>query len=136
MSKLGGRPRKPVDPELLERLAACGCTVNEMASVMQCDKRTLERRFATAISDGRNRGRSSLRHKQFQLAMRGDKTMLVWLGKQHLGQSDKLLLSRTQMSDVVNELSEAVRRHVPDPETQKKITDDWTEGIRRVVNDD
>ena len=33
-------------------------------------------------------GRESLRRKQFELAMEGDKSMLVWLGKQYLGQKD------------------------------------------------
>ena len=29
----------------------------------------------------------SIRRKQYELAMAGDKTMLIWLGKQLLGQS-------------------------------------------------
>ena len=37
--------------------------------------------------------RGSLRAKQFELAMRGNPTMLVWLGKQELGQSDRQQLS-------------------------------------------
>jgi len=34
-------------------------------------------------------GRSSLRRMQWKAAENGDKTMLVWLGKQYLGQRDK-----------------------------------------------
>lgn len=30
-----------------------------------------------------------LRAKQFEVALGGDKTMLIWLGKQRLGQSEK-----------------------------------------------
>lgn len=30
-----------------------------------------------------------MRSTQFKLALLGDKTMLVWLGKQYLGQADK-----------------------------------------------
>ena len=33
--------------------------------------------------------RGSLRAKQFELAMRGNPTMLVWLGKLELGQTDR-----------------------------------------------
>ena len=37
--------------------------------------------------------RGSLRAKQFELAMRGNPTMLVWLGKQELGQTDRQQVS-------------------------------------------
>lgn len=37
----------------------------------------------------RSEGKELLRHKQFQAAMSGDRSMLIWLGKQYLGQSDK-----------------------------------------------
>jgi hypothetical protein len=33
---------------------------------------------------------ASLKRKQFQVAMRGNPALLIWLGKQYLGQSDKL----------------------------------------------
>jgi hypothetical protein len=35
-------------------------------------------------------GKELLRQKQFSVAMGGDKTMLVWLGKQYLDQSEKI----------------------------------------------
>ena len=31
----------------------------------------------------------SIKRKQFELAMQGNVQMLIWLGKQHLGQKDK-----------------------------------------------
>lgn len=33
-------------------------------------------------------GKMSLRRRQYELAMDGDRSMLVWLGKQYLGQKD------------------------------------------------
>lgn len=35
-------------------------------------------------------GKELLRQKQMEVALDGDKTMLVWLGKQYLEQSDKV----------------------------------------------
>jgi hypothetical protein len=35
---------------------------------------------------GRDKGRGSLRRKQYQLALQGNPTMLIWLGKQWLNQ--------------------------------------------------
>jgi len=39
---------------------------------------------------GMERGRASLRSFQFQLAKAGNPTMNIWLGKQYLGQSDRV----------------------------------------------
>jgi hypothetical protein len=45
--------------------------------------------FSEYSAQKKAEGKELLRAKQFQVAMEGDKTMLVWLGKQHLGQKDK-----------------------------------------------
>lgn len=44
--------------------------------------------FSDAFKKYSARGRVSLRRRQYQLADEGDRTMLIWLGKQYLGQSD------------------------------------------------
>lgn len=38
----------------------------------------------------RKQGLDLLRAKQYDIAMKGDRTMLVWLGKNYLGQTDKV----------------------------------------------
>lgn len=83
------RPRKKIDPVLVEKLAMIMCTMAEIASVVGCSIDTLERRFAATIKEGQNRGKTSLRRWQYQAAEKGNTAMLIWLGKQHLGQSDK-----------------------------------------------
>ncbi len=83
------RPRKRIDAAQVRRLASIGCTTNDIAYVVDCSKDTLERRYAAAIEKGRAEGRTSLRRKQFALAMKGNGTMLVWLGKNLLGQRDR-----------------------------------------------
>lgn len=57
--------------------------------------RTIERLAATPkvaeiIERGRALGRISLRRQQFKLLKAGSNTMAVWLGKQILGQRDKV----------------------------------------------
>lgn len=89
------RPQKNIDPAILEKLAAILCTMEEMASVVGCSVDTLERRFADVIEKGRAQGNTSLRRKQFELAMNGHATMLIWLGKQRLGQREKIEYSDT-----------------------------------------
>ena len=94
---------KPIDLTELEKLCAIHATIMEIASWFNVGHATVERRIADetlhdydgekltfkAIMDrGYARGRISLRRKQMQLAEQGNATMLVWLGKQILGQRD------------------------------------------------
>ena len=39
------RPKKKIDPEVIDRLAAIDCTIDEIASVCGCSRDTIERRF-------------------------------------------------------------------------------------------
>jgi hypothetical protein len=84
-----GRPKKNIDPAQVSALAQIQCTYDEMASVLKCDRKTLMRNFGTVIKEGWEQGKMSVRREQFKAAMGGNITMLIWLGKQHLGQSDK-----------------------------------------------
>lgn len=82
-----GRPRKEIDGRQVERLAAIGCTVEEISSVLGCSKDTLERRFAAFIEKGRSEMKKSLRRSQIQLSKKNP-AMAIWLGKQYLGQRE------------------------------------------------
>ena len=86
----GGRPRKKIDQDLIKKLASIHCTMSEIAAVAGCSVDTLERRFADTIKEARETGKTSLRRKQFEIALGGNVGMLVWLGKQYLGQTDKV----------------------------------------------
>ena len=85
-----GRPKKEIDPEQVRKLAGRHLTVAEIADVMGCNKKTLERRFVAAIEKGRNQATASIKRTQFKLAVDDENvTMLIWLGKQYCGQADK-----------------------------------------------
>lgn len=85
----GGRPKKELDERQIRELARIHCTMEEIAAVMGCSVDTLERRFADTIKEERNFGKSSLRRWQFKAASGGNSALLIWLGKQYLGQRDK-----------------------------------------------
>lgn len=91
-----GRPPIVFDPDVIEGLAAIQCTNEEIAAVVGCSADTIERRirddpeFAEALQRGKARGRETLRRTQWQGAMDGNPTMLIWLGKQVLGQRDHI----------------------------------------------
>lgn len=79
--------------KLVRDLSSIHCTKEEIAAVTGVSNDTLERRFMPELETGRLVGKVSLRRKQYEMFMQGDKTMAVWLGKQYLGQRDKLDLS-------------------------------------------
>lgn len=91
-----GRPKTEINLEELQKLCTLNCTMPEIASFFNIPLRTLEDRFKndlevrSAIEDGRNKGKLSVRRKQLQIMDEtNNATMAIWLGKQLLGQRDK-----------------------------------------------
>lgn len=95
------RPKAVVDETEVEKLAAMFCSLEEIASFFNVNISTIQRRFAQAIDRGRNKGKISLKRKQYLVAMDGNVQMLIWLGKQHLDQKDKKEISAEDGSNVV-----------------------------------
>ena len=85
----GGRPKKDIDAEQVRKLAMMQCPTTEIAAFFDCDEGTIRKRFSEIVAKGREAGKISLRRKQFDVAMSGNVSMLIWLGKQYLGQTDK-----------------------------------------------
>ena len=87
----GGRPRKPIDYEQVERLAEIMCTQEEIATLFDVHVSTLVKypEFHEAYKRGLETGRKSLRRMQYDSAQKGNVTMQIWLGKQYLGQKDR-----------------------------------------------
>ena len=93
----GGRPKTIIDQTTFEGLCKIQATKNEICSVFDCDEKTLTRWCKETYGEGFSdiykkksaSGKASLRRMQFKAAEGGNTTMLVWLGKQYLDQSDK-----------------------------------------------
>lgn len=91
-----GRPPIQFDLEGITTLSALNCTLQEVAAFFGAAESTVEHRFRSepdlkaAWEKGRATGKLSLRRKQTELANAGNVTMLIWLGKQLLGQKDKI----------------------------------------------
>lgn len=84
------RPKKNIDPALVEKLAAINCSYAEIGASVGCDSSTLTRRFAQVIERGREQGKMSLKRKMWETAHGGNVTMMIWLSKQMLGYTDKV----------------------------------------------
>jgi hypothetical protein len=82
------RPRKTLDESRIVELASKGHTNTEIAVFLGLSHDTLERNFAEPLEKGRALRNGRLQAKQFETAMRCDVRMLIWLGKQWLGQRE------------------------------------------------
>jgi hypothetical protein len=83
-----GANRKVVPPDEVWKLAALGCTMEEMSDWFQINRETLKYNFSDYIAKGRAELKRRLRAAQIKTAMDGNATLLIWLGKNILGQSD------------------------------------------------
>ena len=86
-----GRPKKEIDYTTVEKLANIQCTQDEIASFLGISTRTLQRdeKFMELFNRGRENGKMSLRRIQWRHAEKSV-PMAIWLGKQYLGQRDKV----------------------------------------------
>lgn len=82
------RPKLDIDPKLVEKFASIGCKNTEIADYFGCDEGTIRTRFSEILAKGRSGMAMSLRQWQLRAAEKGNAAMLIWLGKQVLGQRD------------------------------------------------
>lgn len=91
------RPDIIIDFKLVNKLLRAGCTGTEIAARIGCHAETLYKRvekdfdmlFTDYAQEKRACGNASLHEAQYKKAVEKlDNTMLIWLGKQRLGQKD------------------------------------------------
>lgn len=120
-----GRPRLDFDVETFEKLCSFQCTLIEIEDHMKMSGDTIETRcqevygksFSEVYKAKRGAGHLSLRRAQMKAALDGNPTMLVWLGKQHLGQQDRMNLVITP-KEADSLIDDAAKKHgLPLPET-------------------
>ena len=96
MKRKVGRPPKEFDQKNFESLCQIQCTEEEICQFFSCSEKTLNKwcrekygaNFSQVFRDKRGVGKISLRRAQFQAAINGNASLLIWLGKQYLGQSE------------------------------------------------
>ena len=96
---LGGRPVKTFDWDAIAKMCKIQCKHEEIASISNTTVETLQAAclrdlkmcFSDYYAQKAEGGKKSLRRKQWSVAIdEGNVTMLIWLGKQYLGQTDKV----------------------------------------------
>lgn len=108
--------KKAIDYNQIERIAHFGCTDYEIAYALGytpehfCVLKKKDKLIRQAIDKGSNDIKVAIRRGQLKIALPdkdypGNTTMLIWLGKQILHQSDHLKLSGDKDSPVEVNLS-------------------------------
>ena len=93
-----GRPTAKIDKNQFEALCAVQCTLEEISAFFGVSFDTIERwckreykeNFADVFKKASTAGKMSLRRLQWKSARDGNITMQIFLGKQWLGQTDKV----------------------------------------------
>lgn len=85
-----GRPSKEIDYGLVKRLAKIHCTQEEIADFLDLSLRKLQgdAEFMHIYKKNVTDAKMSLRRKQWAAVDKGNITMMIWLGKQYLGQRE------------------------------------------------
>lgn len=123
-----GRKKVKIDYDTVKNLAKICCTQEEIASVMGCSVKTLQRRrqFNKAYQDGLNDARASLRRLQWRSAANGNITMQIFLGKNLLGQRDKFpedeRAEDKEKVTIINDLPQEPPNEAPEPQEEQQLS--------------
>lgn len=106
-----GRTKTNIDWGKVDKYLQAQCDGTGIAGLLGIHPNTLYRlceekykmSFSEYSAQKKTEGKELLRAKQYQVAMSGDKTMLVWLGKQYLNQTDRRNIAITDDIDKTRE---------------------------------
>lgn len=88
----GGRPKRVFTEAQIKKmcsLALNGCQNNTIATIMDIPHESIVRRFGKQLTKKRCERKNNLRKMQNAAAKKGNPALLIFLGKNELGQADK-----------------------------------------------
>jgi hypothetical protein len=90
------RPKKPIDPQAVEKLADMGLSAELIGAVLDVSHHTIERRFGPILKRGREKRNARLMVKLYQEAMGNEAkgkpcntAIAIFLAKNWLGMTDR-----------------------------------------------
>jgi hypothetical protein len=124
-----GRPALPIDWKLLDNLFLAGCSLSECSTHFNLTSERLGERILEHYGIYSNeysailceKGHSLLRDAQMKKALKGDNTMLVWLGKNKLKQRDAP--EDQSINIAINTQFEALQKQIENYQSSRKIDD-------------
>lgn len=105
-----GRKKININWERIEEMAMAGANGQQISASIGIHYNTLVNKckaekkcdFSEYLHEKKQKGNRLLFEKQFELAKKGDRAMLIWLGKQRLDQSDKKEIKQENTGQLLN----------------------------------
>lgn len=104
-----GRPQAFIDWKIVDELLEAGCPGTEIADSIGINQNTLYDRcntdngitFSHYSQLKSAKGEHKIRQKQYQKAIDGDNTLLIWLGKVRLKQTENQQITPDNLADAI-----------------------------------
>lgn len=111
-----GRPKLDLNKDQIKQLAGIGCTMKEIAQIMNCSVDTLENNYSDAIIAGREIGKMSVRRMMWDHGKKGNTVALKYLVHNVLKEriEDPLqikMLGETIATMPIEDIDEILKRH-------------------------
>ena len=127
----GGRPRKEIDQKSFENLCELQCTKEEICGFFDVTDKTLDSwcartynaSFSEVFKAKRGKGRIALRRWQMQAAQKGNTSMLIFLGKNYLAQTDAMRVEANVADGKLADLIEGLKEPYDDIHEEATGTD-------------
>jgi DNA-directed RNA polymerase specialized sigma subunit len=122
--KVSGRPKKEISQKQFEEMCKVQCTENEICAILGIgiDKllswclETYDDTFSNVYKKFSENGKMSLRRAQMRLAQT-NASMAIWLGKNMLGQTDKVDVALKEEDD--DPITKAIKESLNGKQTDK-----------------
>lgn len=115
-----GRDKTVVPPDMVQELAALGCSNREIANFFGVHESNISRHFAANLTKGREEMKITLRRAMFKNAcVNMNAAVQIFLAKNMLGMTDQPLLTESNAplpwSDEDDDVVETVEQEIEDP---------------------
>ncbi len=98
------RPKTIPIKDLVCELAGLNCSQSEIARVCKVSVSTLQKKYKSEMTKGKEYVKTELKRAQFRSALNGSFVMQIWLGKNILGQTDKIETNEKEELLIVRQL--------------------------------
>jgi hypothetical protein len=122
------RPRKQIDPVKVEQMASIGCSVREIALLLDVNESTIKRRFSLPLHKGGAKLCHTVKKVLFREVNKGNTMALIFAAKCYCGLKE-------HADTVINVSATAVGNSIQFTEETKKQLEDFHVALQRRVYD-